>query len=63
MKNYYRVTFQYSENTYCTNIAHAADIETVNAHYNAKYAWSAARIADDYDIETARRKGMPFIEL
>ena len=60
---YFRVTFQYSETTYCTNIAIAADIETVNAHYNSKYKWSAARPADEYDIETARRKGMPFIEL
>lgn len=62
MKKYFYVSFQYSESTYCTNIAHAETAEAVEAHYS-KYAWVSVREAEDHEVETAKRKGIPIIEI
>lgn len=58
---YFKVSFQYSENTYCANIAQAETIEDVQRHYNSKYAWTAIDEATPAEVEVAKRKGMPII--
>lgn len=62
MKKYFAVSFKYSENIYCSNIAHAETAEAVEAHYS-KYEWVSVRECEEYEVETARRKGMPIIEI
>lgn len=63
MKNYYHVSFKYSENTFCANIAHAETPEDVHAHYSKKYDWVAVTPAAPIDVESAQRKGMPIVEV
>jgi hypothetical protein len=62
MKKYFAVSFKHSESVYCSNIAHAETAEAVNAHYS-KYEWVSVRECEDYEVETARRKGMPIVEI
>lgn len=62
MKKYFSVSFKYSESVYCSNIAHAETAEAVEAHYS-KYEWVSVRECEEYEVETARRKGMPIIEI
>lgn len=62
MKKYFAVSFKYSEGVYCSNTAHAETAEAVNAHYS-KYEWVSVRECEDYEVETARRKGMPIVEI
>lgn len=62
MKKYFAVSFKYSESVFCSNIAHAETAEAVNAHYS-KYEWVSVRECEEYEVETARRKGMPIVEI
>lgn len=62
MKKYYKVSFQHSENVYCSNIAHAETAADVEAFYS-KYAWYSVKEAAAYEVEEATRKGMPIIEV
>ena len=62
MKKYFAVSFKYSESVYCSNIAHAETAEAVAAHYS-KYEWVDIREAEAHEVETARRKGMPIVEI
>lgn len=62
MKKYFAVSFKHSESVFCSNIAHAETAEAVNAHYS-KYEWVSVRECEDYEVETARRKGMPIVEI
>lgn len=62
MKKFYKVSFQYSEYIYCNNIAHADSLQDVERHYS-KYAWNKITEAADYDVEEAKTKGMPIIEI
>ena len=62
MKRYYSVSFKYSDTVYCANIAHAESIEDVEQRYS-KYEWASVREARDSEVETARRKGMPIVEV
>lgn len=62
MKKYFAVSFKYSESVYCSNIAHAETAEAVEAHYS-KYEWVSVRECEDHEVETARRKGMPIVEI
>lgn len=62
MKQYFNVTFQYSESVYCANIAHAETVADVEAHYS-KYAWVSVSPAADYEVEEARRRGKPIVEV
>lgn len=62
MKQYFNVTFQYSESVYCANIAHAETAADVEAHYS-KYAWISVSPAADYEVEEARRRGKPIVEV
>ena len=59
--NIYRVTFQYSETTYCSNVALADSREAVEAHYS-KYTWANIEEGTAADLEEAERKGKPVIE-
>lgn len=63
MKKYFNVSFQYSESVYCTNIAHAESAEAVEAHYSAKYEWCKVSEATAADVEEAKRKGKPIVEI
>lgn len=62
MKQYFNVSFQYSESVYCANIAHAETVADVEAHYS-KYAWVSVSPAADYEVEEARRRGKPIVEV
>lgn len=62
MKQYYNVTFQYSESVFCSNLAHAESAEAVEAAYS-KYGWCAVSPASSYDVEEAGKRGKPIIEL
>lgn len=62
MKKYFTVSLKYSESVYCSNIAHAETAEAVKAYYS-KYEWVDIREAEAHEIETARRKGMPIVEI
>lgn len=63
MKQYYNVSFQYSESVYCANIAHAETAADVEAYYSSKYTWVSVSPAADYEVEEARRRGKPIIEV
>ena len=63
MKKYFNVSFQYSESVYCANIAHAERAEDVEAHYSAKYEWCKVYEATAADVEEAKRKGKPIVEI
>lgn len=62
MKRYYKVTFEYSEGIYCTNLAHAETAEDVEREYS-RYSWSSIKPAQPWDVDEARAKGMPIIEV
>ena len=62
MKQYFNVSFQYSESVYCANIAHAETVADVEAHYS-EYAWVSVSPAADYEVEEARRRGKPIVEV
>lgn len=62
MKKYFAVSFKYSETVYCSNIAHAETVEAVKAHYS-KYEWVSVRECEEYEVEEARRRGKPIIEV
>ena len=60
----YRVTFKfYDSDVYCTNICTADNEEKVKAYYNERHKVLAVSPAKEYELEEARRKGMPFITL
>ena len=56
----YKVSFQYSEYVYCTNIAIAENIQDVENHYKSR-AWYHIEEATESDIKEAEKKGMPII--
>lgn len=62
MKQYFKVSFQYSESVFCANIAHAESAADVEKAYG-EYSWYSVRPAEDYEVEEAREKGMPIIEV
>ena len=57
----YIVSFQYSENVYCTNLA-TGTYEAVEKEYS-RYPWYSIKEATMVQVEEARRKGMPIIKL
>ena len=62
MKRYFKVTFRYSESIFCVNIAHAESHDAVPVHYER---YDDVWIEDDippYELESAKRKGMPIVE-
>lgn len=63
MKQYFNVSFQYSEDVYCANIAHAESPADAEAYYSSKYPWVSVSPAADYEVEEARRRGKPIVEV
>lgn len=62
MKKYFEVTFKYLGNIYCTNIAHAEIAEAVERHYK-NYEQVSIRECSNEEVEIAKRKGMPIVEV
>lgn len=62
MKKYFKVTFEYAEGIYCTNLAHAETAEDVEREYS-KYPWQSVKEAQPWDVDEAKMKGMPIIEV
>ena len=64
MKKHYKVTFEHSEGAFgkifCTNIAIAESAEAVEAHYS-EYPWVSVTESPDWEVESYRMKGCPFI--
>lgn len=63
MKNYYRVSFKYSEHVYCTNMVLAESMEDALSHYVEKYPWAVAKLVTENEVTAAKRKGMPIVEI
>lgn len=63
MKNYYFVDFKWDDVVYCSNIVHAKTKEEVERYYKEKYGWCSVRNVQYGELEIAKRKGMPFIEM
>lgn len=61
MKNYFKVTFKYSETTFCSNLAIAENIADVKSHYS-KYDIIDISEANTSDIKEAQEKSKPIIE-
>lgn len=57
---FYMVTFEYAENVYCTNLA-TGTRENIEREYS-KYPWHEIKEAAPWQIEDAKRKGMPIIK-
>lgn len=62
MKKYFAVSFKYCEDVYCSNIAHAENAAEVEKYYS-KYEWFGVRECEVRELETARHKGMPIVEI
>lgn len=62
MARYYSVSFKCCPDVFCANIAHAESIESVMKYYS-KYSWVNIGLASESDVKTAKRKGMPIVEL
>lgn len=63
MKKYFNVSFQYSDDVFCANIAHAESAEDVEKHYSEKYEWCKVSEATAADVEEAQRKAKPIVEI
>ena len=61
MKTYFNVTFRWSEDIWCANIAHAESEAAVKLHYS-KYSDVTVTPASAWDVESARERGKPIIE-
>lgn len=62
MKNIYKVSWKHSEYIYCSNIAIASNESKVKEHYADKDCLLVSN-GYEYDVESAKRKGMPIINL
>ena len=62
MKKYFTVTYKHSEAIYCANIVHAETVEAVKACYS-KYEQVNIRESEQYEVDAARRRGMPIVEI
>ena len=61
---YYYVTFRwYDTDIYCANIAHAPSKAAVERFYTDRYGWCAVRECPPYDLQDARERGKPIIEI
>ena len=58
MKNYYFVSWNHGDGIYCTNLATAESAADVYKAYDGRNEITV-RPAEDYEIESAKRRGMP----
>ena len=61
-KNYYWIDFKWCDGIYCSNIVHAYNMDDVKKAYS-EYEWMNVRDVQYGELEMAKRKGMPFIEV
>lgn len=63
MKTYYSVTFKwYDSDFYCTNIVYTDTEDNIKEKYS-KYGECFVSKCSEDEVETARRKCMPIVEL
>ncbi len=63
MKKYFTVSFQCLGSVSCSNIAHAESAAEVESYYSKRYSWVSVSECSESDLETARLKGMPVVEV
>lgn len=61
-KEIYSVSFKYSDTTYCKNIA-IGTLNDVGTYYNRKYSQVIINGATQADLDEAKKKGMPVVEV
>ncbi len=59
----YEVTFQRSENIYCTNIAMAVSKEAAESYYTNKYGWCIVNDCSPYKLQEAQRRRCPIVTI
>ena len=63
MKTWYLATFKWSDDgVYCTNLVLTDSKEKAEEHYS-KYEMVSIRIADEWEVDNYRSRGMPVVEL
>lgn len=63
MKTWYLATFKWSDSgVYCTNLVLTDSEEKAEGHYS-KYEMVSIRIADEWEVDNYRSRGMPVVEL
>ena len=63
MKTWYLATFKWSDDgVYCTNLVLTDSKEKAEEHYS-KYEMVSIRIADEWEIDSYRSRGIPVVEL
>ena len=63
MKTWYLATFKWSDSgVYCTNLVLTDSEEKAEEHYS-KYEMVSIRIADEWEVDSYRSRGMPVVEL
>ena len=63
MKTWYLATFKWSDSgVYCTNLVLTDNEEKAEEHYS-KYEMVSIRIADEWEVDSYRSRGMPVVEL
>lgn len=60
---YFNVTYYVGNNIWSANIAHAKNRQSVADYYKAKADEVIISEAEEYDVVTAKRKGMPIVEI
>ena len=63
MKNWYVVSFMYDKDVYCTNLCIADSKEQAEEHYSKKFEWVSVKAADDWEVDSYKRRGMPITTL
>jgi len=63
MKTWYLATFKWSDSgVYCTNLVLTDSEEKAEEHYS-KYEMVSIRIADEWEVDSYRSRGIPVVEL
>ena len=63
MKTWYLATFKWSDSgVYCTNLVLTDREEKAEEHYS-KYEMVSIRIADEWEVDSYRSRGIPVVEL
>ena len=63
MKNWYVVSFMYDKDVYCTNLCIADSKEQAEKHYSKEFEWVSVKAADDWEVDSYKRRGMPITTL
>ena len=63
MKNWYVVSFMYDKDVYCTNLCTADSKEQAEEHYSNEFEWIRVKVADDWEVDSYKRRGMPITTL